>query len=193
MNHNIWCFLCHNVKSVEKIRKNYSVLENNRYAGSASGRTNINSTHPHLTAANAHKIGKLIMSEDTEGEISLLLLDGEFGICKNKTESEIPKWARDKTFFSITKTEIENFTNSAEELIPEGIRSEKGWKCLEFQGPLDLTVLSLLSKISSTLESTEISIFTVSTHSTDYIFIKENRSETAIKALEAEEIQVIRE
>ncbi|MBP2030544.1 hypothetical protein J2755_001478 [Methanohalophilus levihalophilus] len=178
---------------MEKIRKNYSILENDRYAGSVSGNKNTNLTPLLLTAASAHKAGNLIMSEDTDSEIALILLNGDFGICKNESEAKIPKWARDKTFFSITKTENEDPAASAEELIPDGVKSEKGWKCLKFQGPLDLTVLSLLSKISSTLESVGVSIFTVSTHSTDYIFIKENNCKRAIEELEAEEILILRE
>ncbi len=132
------------------------------------------------------------MSDDIDIEIELLLHKEIFGICKSKTNTEVPKWAREKTFFSITKTENEGSNGSTENLVPEALRSESGWKCLEFQGPLDLIGMSLLSKISSTLESTDISIFTVSTHNTDYVFIKENKTEKAIEALEAEEIQVTR-
>jgi hypothetical protein len=76
--------------------------------------------------------------------------------------------------------------------VSESIRCENGWRCLEATDSPDITLFGVLSGISSDLAKSEVSIFAVSTHDTDYIFIRQDRFEAGIAALEACGIRIIR-
>lgn len=56
--------------------------------------------------------------------------------------------------------------------IPNNIKYEKDWRILKFEGPLDFSLIGILSSISTVLAERGISIFAVSICDTDYILVK---------------------
>ena len=84
----------------------------------------------------------------------------------------------------IGKTDEENslvcITN---EVPPNVIQREDGWKAFRIQGVLDFSLIGVLSKIASILADNDVSIFAVSTYNTDYILIKKENYQKAIKTL----------
>ncbi|MDO4512780.1 MAG: ACT domain-containing protein, partial [Lachnospiraceae bacterium] len=63
------------------------------------------------------------------------------------------------------------------------IERDDGWKCFRIQGVLDFSLIGILAKISRLLAENEIGIFAVSTYNTDYILVKEDNYDKALKAL----------
>lgn len=60
---------------------------------------------------------------------------------------------------------------------------EDGWKAFRIQGELDFSLIGILSKISTILAENQIGIFAVSTYNTDYILVKEENFEKAMRVL----------
>ncbi|WP_440944936.1 ACT domain-containing protein [Methanosarcina sp. T3] len=123
-----------------------------------------------------------------QNKLTLSVLKSIFGICRLDSESEIPAWAYEGGFFSITRTPEELSLvcpeSSIPANIPEKVRTERGWRCLKVEGPLDFGLTGILAGISRVLANNSISIFAVSTYDTDYILLREINLKRAIRALE---------
>ena len=63
------------------------------------------------------------------------------------------------------------------------IYSKKGWKGFRIQGVLNFSLIGILSEISGILADNNIGIFSVSTFNTDYILVKEENFDRALKVL----------
>ena len=62
---------------------------------------------------------------------------------------------------------------------------------LKVEGPLDFSLIGILSDISGILAKEKISIFVVSTFDTDYILVKEENLVNSIKVLSDNNINII--
>lgn len=128
----------------------------------------------------------------TEKKLNLRLLKDTYGVCRLNKDDSIPSWAFDGEFFSITKTNDELSIVCLENNIPSDIKYEKFWKILKIEGPLDFSLVGILSKISSLMAENNISIFAISTYDTDYILIKKEKIDSAVNILEKDLYNVIR-
>ncbi len=108
-------------------------------------------------------------------------LDIDFSVCKVIDYSKVD-W-NDKFMF-IGKTDEENSLVCSTTSLPSNVlESEADWKGFRIQGVLDFSLVGILSKISTLLAENSISIYAVSTHNTDYIFVKKNVFEKALNVL----------
>lgn len=123
--------------------------------------------------------------------LSLKLLKESFAVCRLNKDEIIPDWALNNSFYSIVKTEDELSIVCLEDFVPKNIKQERDWRVLKIQGPLDFSLIGILSKISSILAKEKISIFAISTYDTDYILVKNNEIENAIRALSNENYNII--
>src|SRR3989344_5264898 len=64
------------------------------------------------------------------------------------------------------------------------IEAEKDWKLLTFDMILDFNIVGFISKISKVLADEGISIFVISSYSTDHILVKRKDLESTIRCLE---------
>ncbi|WP_170275536.1 ACT domain-containing protein [Lactococcus lactis] len=71
------------------------------------------------------------------------------------------------------------------------INRNDGWKMFKVEGVLDFSSVGIVSSISSVLAKAKLSIFSVSTYNTDYILVKNNNLDKAIKALNGAGLEVI--
>lgn len=60
---------------------------------------------------------------------------------------------------------------------------EDGWRGIRIQGVLDFSLVGILSKLSGILAENQIGNFAVSTFNTDYILVKAEDFERAIRVL----------
>lgn len=128
------------------------------------------------------------MSEKT---LTMKLLKERFGVCRLNENEPIPEWAKNSDFYSITKTLDELSIVCSQDSIPSNIKCEKDWRTLKIEGPLDFSLIGILSSISTILAQTGISIFAISTYDTDYILVKDKDISNAIKALSNEKYKII--
>lgn len=115
--------------------------------------------------------------------LNLKLLNREFGIVRLKSSEKIPEWAIINDIYSITRTETELTIVCPSNRIPKNFQSDIGWKCLKVEGSFDLNEIGIIASISNTLSQNGISIYVFSSYDTDFILIKDNNIEKAIKSL----------
>ena len=116
-------------------------------------------------------------------KLILKLLKNKYSVCRLNKYDEIPKWIFNEEFFSITKTEDELSIVCLQDKIKDDVLCERNWKVLKIEGPLDFSLIGILSKISTLMANNNISIFAISTYDTDYILIKEELIDKAIQLL----------
>lgn len=108
-------------------------------------------------------------------------INKNFSVCKVEN---IEKIDFNDEYCFIGKTDEEISVVCSTEKVPnETIEREDNWKAFRIQGILDFSLIGILSKISTILANNEIGIFAISTFNTDYILVKENNFEKALKVL----------
>lgn len=124
-------------------------------------------------------------------KLKMSLLDINLGVCRLASNDAVPAWGTKSQFFSVTKTEEELSIVCEEQYIPEGVNCEGSWRALKVEGPLDFSLVGILSKISSALAAVKVSIFAISTYDTDYILVKSKDIDKAVEALRNNDYDIL--
>lgn len=111
------------------------------------------------------------------------ILPDTFAVCRLDVNSGIPAWASADSFFSITHTLEELSVVCRQSLVPEGIRCERDWRCLQVAGPIPFTTVGVLASLVQPLAVAGISVFAMSTFNTDYVLVKAVDLARTIEAL----------
>jgi hypothetical protein len=127
----------------------------------------------------------------SEKILMMKLLKEKFGVCRLNKNELIPEWAQKGAFYSITKTLDELSIVCSQDNIPSNVKCEKNWRILKVEGPLEFSLIGILSSISTILAQKRISIFAVSTYDTDYILVKDEDILNAIDALSNKGYEII--
>jgi hypothetical protein len=117
-------------------------------------------------------------------QLTLLVVDGTFAVCRLTGGSPIPPWAIGERLFSLTRTADDLSIICDQDAVPEGIRCERGWRCLRVAGTMPFAVVGVLASLSAPLADAGISVFAISTFDTDYLLVKETDFEKSIGALQ---------
>jgi hypothetical protein len=123
---------------------------------------------------------------------SLSLLPDQYVIRKLAADAEIPAWAANGEFFSVTRTSEELSIVTAYENVPAQLKSERKWRVFKVDGPFALDEVGVLAALAAPLSKAAISIFVISTYDTDYLLVSEQKCDAAISALENEGHRVTR-
>ncbi len=121
--------------------------------------------------------------------MTLVLLEETFAVCRLPADSPLPGWALGTSagsFVAIARTGDELSIVCALEAVPEGVRSEPGWRCLRVAGTLDFAQVGVLASLLVPLAAAGIAVFVVSTFDTDYLLVKGDRLDGAIEVLRRE-------
>ena len=115
--------------------------------------------------------------------IKLKILDGQFSIHRLDANDNIPDQVYQGEFCSIVKTadELSIVCNSSIKV--QADRTNSGWACIKLLGPLDFSLLGILSNVSTVLANSKINIYVVSTYDTDYILVDSSKIMNAKEAL----------
>ncbi len=113
----------------------------------------------------------------------LSILPEKLGICRFAERSDIPDWAKDLSFCSITRTKTELSIVCPQEDIPGGVLVEKDWRAFKLEGDLGLESVGVIASLSKPLADAGISIFNVSTYETNYVLVEDKNLEKAKEAL----------
>lgn len=83
-----------------------------------------------------------------------------------------PDWRPSEGLFSVTRTGHEISVVCEELLVPPGVRVEKGFRALEFEGPFPFNLTGILDSVLHPLAEAKIGVFALSTYDTDYVLVK---------------------
>lgn len=117
--------------------------------------------------------------------LKLFDVAGMFAVCKLPTDSPIPAWATAGDFFSVSRTPDELSVVYRQEAVPEGVVSEKDWRCLRVAGSMPFTLVGVLASLTTPVAKAGVGVFAFSTFDTDYLLVKEANLPKAVAALRA--------
>lgn len=127
---------------------------------------------------------KLIKRDPNQAyKITLITLPSMISVCRLPAVSQIPAWGLSASFYSVTKTSDEVSIVCDESHVPSDVKREDGFRALKVKGPLDFGLTGILASLAEPLAKAKISIFAISTFDTDYLLIKKDSFENAIKIL----------
>ena len=114
--------------------------------------------------------------------MQLKLLNVEFAVCKLARAEQVP-WEAQFVFVGKTDEEL-SLVCPVESVPMECLQQERGWRCFRVEGPLNFTLVGILSKITGVLAERQIPVFAVSTFDTDYLLVRTDHLCQARTALE---------
>jgi hypothetical protein len=115
--------------------------------------------------------------------LTLTQLQGIYAIHRFPPGADVPGQVFSAPFFSVTRSADELSVVVPEVVKIRGEQIESSWACFRVNGPLPLDMIGVLAKISSALAAAKVSIFAVSTYDTDYVLVKADKVDAAVKAL----------
>ncbi|MDE6731419.1 MAG: ACT domain-containing protein [Oscillospiraceae bacterium] len=108
-------------------------------------------------------------------------IDYDFTVCKVTDYSLVNL---DSEFCFVGKTDGEkSLVCVTDDVPPNTLKREDGWRAFRIQGKLDFSLIGILSDISSILAENKIGIFAISTFDTDYILTKKQDHKKALTVL----------
>ena len=112
------------------------------------------------------------------------ILPAQYAIHRFDPHTQIPlDIMKEESFYHISKTSDELSIVCRAEIKLLSDKVNRPYSCLKVLGPLDFSLVGIISNIAIILKQEEIPIFVISTFDTDYILIETDYTQKAIKAL----------
>lgn len=115
--------------------------------------------------------------------VQLKLLSEPFAVCRFDPHIPSAPLIPVSGFFALTRTEDELSLVVEEAFVQPEWQAEAGWRGLKVLGPLDFSLIGILSSLALPLTAAGISIFAISTYDTDYLLVKGDKLIGALTAL----------
>lgn len=113
--------------------------------------------------------------------MKLKSLDYDLTVCKVESEKDIDL---ERDFLFVGKTDEElSLVCRTEDTPANTLERDDGWKGVRIEGILDFSMIGVLAKLSGILADNQIGIFVVSTYNTDYVLVKKENFDRALKVL----------
>lgn len=114
--------------------------------------------------------------------IKIERVNHDFTICKIQDASRVNLSSQ---FVFLGKTDEELSLVCLTEDVPDNAYiKDDGWKAFRIQGELDFSLIGILSAITGVMAENQIGVFAISTHNTDYVLVRSENYEKALKVLE---------
>lgn len=106
--------------------------------------------------------------------MQLKLLPETFGILKLTPPQPFPAWLSAASVFFVAQTEDEFSVMCPQQIIPAEITYIPNWRCLRAHGDLAFDEVGVVARLSQPLAEAGLSLFLVSTHDRDYVFVQQD-------------------
>ena len=116
--------------------------------------------------------------------LTLRALPATYAIWQLPSDAPLPAWP-DGAFVCVIRTPSELSGVCPSGMTPAGAVVDDGWRCLQFEGPFDLTLTGIMVRVAQPLAGAGVPIFTLATYNTDYILVPGSRYADAVTALHA--------
>lgn len=121
--------------------------------------------------------------------MELKKLEADLTVCKVGALADI-NTAADLFFIGKTDEEL-SLVCRTEDAPARTVERDDGWKGFRVQGVLDFSLIGILSRLSGILAENQIGLFAVSTFNTDYILVRAEHFDRALKVLAAEGYTIV--
>lgn len=119
--------------------------------------------------------------------LTLQLLADRLAICRLEAHAPLPSGATNPTyrgFLSITRTSDELSIVIDEKLVPPDTRCLRGYRAFRLAGVLPPDAIGILASLVQPLADARVPIFTISTHDTDYVLVRQVDLDRAVAVLQ---------
>jgi hypothetical protein len=123
--------------------------------------------------------------------LNLKVLGETMAICRLEPNAPLPEWACEGDLYSFTRSSEELSIICPAAVIPTGVKAESGWRAIKVVGPMDFSLVGVLSSLLEPLATANISILSLSTYDTDYLFVRAEVFQPALQVLQAAGHQLI--
>ena len=120
--------------------------------------------------------------------LTLQVLPDEMTICKVKDLAQIDL-TKELVFVGKTDEELSLVCKTAD-APAETTERDDGWRAIRFAGKLDLTLTGIMSKLAWSLAAYSIEIAPIATFNTDYVLVRKEKLDLAIRSLKDEEYKI---
>lgn len=117
--------------------------------------------------------------------IRLTDMEGSFDIHRCSPEHPVPAEVLAAEWFSVSRSVDELSIVCSNRLELDSSEVSRGWRGLKVEGPLDFTLIGILSSLTGSLADAGISVFAISTFDTDYLLVREDTYDAAKVVLRA--------
>ena len=117
----------------------------------------------------------------------LSVLSGDFVVCRLTPSAPVPSGALETAeFVAITRTSDELSIICRERQAPPGAATPVRWHALKVHGPFPFDTIGVLASLAQALANAKVSLLAISTHDTDYLFVRAAELAHAVRALRHE-------
>lgn len=118
-------------------------------------------------------------------KLTLSVLPQMYAVCRLDPNGHIPYWALlGDDFVSLTRTHTELSVVCLQENVPEeGVKAERGWRCLKVDGAFAFTVSGIHASLAVPLANANISVLAIATYDTDHLLIQDRDLKRAVQVL----------
>ena len=127
-----------------------------------------------------------------QSALTLKLLTETFGILKLPPTVPFPDWLVQVSPYFVARTEDEFSVMCPQAAIPADLSFSRDWRCLRVHGDLAFDEVGVAARLSRPLAGAGLSIFVVSTHDRDYVFVAEADLPKALTIYESGGFTIIR-
>lgn len=123
--------------------------------------------------------------------MKLRLIPDLFGILKLVPPQAFPHWLASADLFFVAQTEDEYSIMCPQQHIPSDIPYDADWRCFRVDGDLAFDEVGVVARVSKPLADQGLSLFLVSTHDRDYVFVAQSDLSHAIEIYRAADFEVV--
>jgi hypothetical protein len=105
-----------------------------------------------------------------------------YAFCRLPSDATAPILPLSADFHAVVRTGDELTIVCCESQVPACESVEGGWACFRVEGPLDFSLVGIISGLAGVLASSGIALCTLSSFDTDYLFVKADRADEAAQA-----------
>lgn len=117
--------------------------------------------------------------------LTLSALSERFAVVRLPPASGVPPLPLGGLLLALTVTPEEVSIVCAEDAAPAGGETSPGWRALRVAGDLDFSLVGIMANLTHALAQAQVSVFALSTYTTDYLLVREAQFEQALEALRA--------
>ena len=111
------------------------------------------------------------------------VLPGHFAVARLRADEPLPAWGPQGPLWSVTRRGDELSVVCVDEVVPDGVRAERGLHALDLPEPLAFDAVGVLAGLAAPLAAAGIPILAISTYETDVLLVRD--LEGAVAALRA--------
>lgn len=118
----------------------------------------------------------------------LEVLTDQYTILRLAADAPVPPFVLDTFVWSITRTDRELSILCSSDCIPadfapDAFKRADGYRAIRIAGTLDFSEIGILAQLLNVLAEAKISVLTLSTFDTDYIFVENDKLDSTLIAL----------